>query len=273
MKKTPPEPNKLKKGDIFKMPISHAHPTQCSVGMLAVECKKREIEAAFAEEEGKGLYKLLCKAKHLVPVVIGPGGVPYLTDHHHLSTAIWRADIPTDEKMVNAYVLNVWSDLDQDAFWAKMIENNLTWLYDDKGEGPINPALIPDSIGKVLNDPFRTLSKWVRDCGCYRKNPADEHHKHMCEEESYFPESRDEAFFIEFRWANFLRQNIRLENGKGTTLSNASMPYSPKFLKHEVSVLEKAFAEVVKLIGCHKLKETTFDKHGCPIYKDPSEVK
>ena len=255
----------LEKGDIFRLPVSEAHPTQCSVGMLAVEGKKREIEKVF-QEGADALHAYLCKQRHLVPVVIGPEGIAYLTDYHHLSTAVWRADIPASAKAVYAYVIHVWSDLERDEFWSRMIENNLTWLYDDKGEGPIHPALIPDRIERMLNDPFRTLSKWIRECGCYRKNPTDAGHKHLCEEKTYFPESKNEAFFIEFRWANFLRQNITLNTRADFSRMCAAMPYSPAYLQHESKALREAFAEVVKLIGCHQLADARFDHDGFPSF-------
>lgn len=38
-----------------------------------------------------------------------------------------------------------------DDFWWYMVENNLAWLYDEAGRGPIDPLLLPMSItGKLI---------------------------------------------------------------------------------------------------------------------------
>lgn len=251
----------LEKGDIFHLPVNMARPTQFSVGMISVDCKKRGVEEAHEKGE---LHDFLCQEGHLVPIVIGPGGEFFLTDHHHLSSAVWRADIPGDEKRVYGYVIQDWSDKEGDEFWRAMIENNYTWLYDDKGDGPLNPHILPKSIGDILNDPYRTLSRWLRDCGCYTKDILKDRKKPICEEEKFLPEGHAKAFFIEFRWANFLRQNVRLElKHEDFSQTCATMPYSPLYLSREAEALEKAFSIVVDLIGCHALHEVTYDKHGC----------
>lgn len=255
----------LAKGDIFRLPVNQAHPTQFSVGMISADCKKRRVEEAH--EAGK-LHEFLCQEGHLVPVVIGPGQTFYLTDHHHLSAAVWRANIPEEEKRVHAYVLNDWSDKEDHLFWREMIENNLTWLNDDKGDGPLNPQLLPKTISDVLNDPYRTLSRWLRDCGCYTKDELKDKTKLVCEEEKFLPESHAKAFFIEFRWADFLRQNVKLElKHEDFSRTCATMPYSPLYLSNEAAALEKAFSIVVDLIGCHQLRNVTYDKHGCLVNK------
>lgn len=207
----------------------------------------------------------------LVPVVIGPDGEYYITDHHHLSTAVWRADIPQEAKHVYGFVLHDWSDKSMDVFWQSMIEGSLTWLYDDKGDGPLNPYLLPKSIGDILNDPYRTLSRWLRDCGCYTKDSLKEKSRLVDVSHKYIPTSQAKAFFIEFRWANFLRANVKLELKKADfTNTCATMPYSSLYLTKEVDALIKAFDIVVSLIGCQQLLGVTYDKHGClvKLYKE-----
>jgi hypothetical protein len=263
--------DKLAKGDIYRLPVADAHPTQFSVGMVSVDCKRKQIERAHGE--GK-LSELLCEEGHLVPVVMGPGGQHYLTDHHHLSTAVWRADLPEKEKVVVAYLIHDWSKLKADKFWQKMIENNLCWLYDDKGDGPLNPRLLPADIGGLLNDPYRTLSRWLRDCGCYSKDVLKDRKKPMCDAKSFLPEGHAKAFFIEFRWANFLRQNVPLElSDADFSRTCASMPYSSLYLTEETKALEKAFDIVVPLIGCHELTQVTYDDDGCLVKKKGDKPK
>ncbi|MBF0126463.1 MAG: ParB/Srx family N-terminal domain-containing protein [Magnetococcales bacterium] len=253
----------LEKGDIFKLPVDQAHPTQFAVGMVAVDCKKREMEKAHAS--GK-LEEILCQEGHLVPVVVGPENVLYLTDHHHLSSAIWRADLPGEAKWVYAYIYEDWREKPRDRFWNEMIENNLAWLYDDKGDGPLNPRMLPGHIGELLNDPYRTLSRWLRDCGCYTKDVLKERKNPICTQDKFLPAGHAKAFFIEFRWANFLRQNVKLEMAhEDFSRTCAAMPYSSLYLVNEATALKNALNIVVDLIGCHALNTVNYDNHGCLI--------
>ncbi|MBK8579058.1 MAG: hypothetical protein IPN78_12755 [Candidatus Accumulibacter sp.] len=67
--------------------------------MDAVECKAEKISSNA--RKGK-LQRLSAGRQRWVPMVRGPGGAFYLTDHHHLSTAVWNADIKDKEKKVYA---------------------------------------------------------------------------------------------------------------------------------------------------------------------------
>ncbi|WP_130471863.1 ParB/Srx family N-terminal domain-containing protein [Candidatus Magnetaquicoccus inordinatus] len=253
----------LEVGDIFELPVEKIRPTQFSIGLVSVDCKRRQIEKEMAHER---LDEFLRQEGRLVPVVLGPNRELFITDHHHLSTAIWRADIPHGHKYVYGYILQDWSEKDGDHFWRDMIENHYTWLYDDKGEGPLNPYLLPKSIGDILNDPYRTLSRWLRDCGCYTKDSLKEKTHVVDISEKYLPSSQAKAFFIEFRWANFLRANVKLALKKADySMTCATMPYSSLYLTKEVDALIQAFDIVVSLIGCKQLQEVTYDKDGCLV--------
>src|SRR5260370_4126466 len=63
-------------------PIMELRPTQMTLGMHEVE-QKRKVWRAY---DAKKLERVL--ASHMVPVIIGPGKTPYLTDHHHLARAL-----------------------------------------------------------------------------------------------------------------------------------------------------------------------------------------
>ena len=115
---------KKKRGCIID--VTALHPTQSAVGMDAVECKAEKITGK-AKEAGK-LGKYLLSDDRWVPLVRGPGGVFYLTDHHHLSTAMLNADIKDKEKRVYAYLINDWSKLSDDEFWTRMVKEHDTWL-------------------------------------------------------------------------------------------------------------------------------------------------
>ncbi len=75
-------------GELCQIEVSGLSPTQAAVGMQAVYCKAYNRLATKSE---KKLKKFLVKEKHHVPVIIGPGGKFFMTDHHHMSTALYYA--------------------------------------------------------------------------------------------------------------------------------------------------------------------------------------
>jgi len=259
-----PKRSELKKGDLFWTRVDGVHPTQFCVGIVSAECKRYTIEKHA--KDGR-LREFLCKEGHLVPIIIGPPDKTlYLTDHHHLCTALWRARLPSDmTKEIAACVIHDWSDMDLTSFWLRMIDQHYAWLYDVNGVGPLNPTLLPETVDGILNDPFRTLSRWIRDAGCYYKDELVGKDKSMCAEKSYVPEAKNAAYFIEFRWANFLRQNVQLDDdARLFHLPCGLMPLHPNdHFKREVEMLRRALSEVIRLIGCRQLEEVTYDDVGC----------
>jgi hypothetical protein len=142
--------------------VKDLHPTQSAVGMGAAACKSGKITRKA--KDGK-LNDWLLEDNRWVPLVRGPGGKFYLTDHHHLSAAVYNADIPDKQKKLYAYLLRDWSTMKEDAFWKSMERENLTWLKSPDGLA-ISPKDLPSKISHLQDDPLRTLSAWVRgSCG------------------------------------------------------------------------------------------------------------
>ena len=195
---------KMKRGCVID--VKDLHPTQSAVGMDAVECKAAKITGKA--KAGK-LEKYLLDDKRWFPLVRGPGGVFYLTDHHHLSAAVWNADIKNKKKEVYAYLIADWSDLSDDTFWALMVEKHDTWLKNPAGD-EITPNQLPKNIGSMQDDPLRTLSAWVRgSCGyvkCDAPGAAKDDDELTCEDK--FHESVTCApatvYFLEFAWGAYL---------------------------------------------------------------------
>lgn len=180
-----------------RIKIADLRPTQPTVGMLAVRCKAQKITAKSQEK----LEKYLNKADHFVPLVRGPGGTFYLTDHHHLATAVWNAEIPPQMKVVNAYLIADLSSLSPQQFWNKMQAENKAWLRDSSGAA-ISPAQLPSSISQLTDDPLRTLSAWVRTgCGYIKCDAGSDA---SCS--TKFPRvACAKAFFLEFTWADYFK--------------------------------------------------------------------
>ena len=71
-----------------------------------------------------------------------------------------------------------------------MHEQNWVYLFDRAGGGPQQPATLPTHIKDLKFDPYRSLAWIVREHHGYVKNNAP---------------------FSEFKWANFFRTRILLD--------------------------------------------------------------
>lgn len=155
--------------------ITALRPTQITVGMREVEEKRRQWRAEADKSNFLG--------KHLIPVVLGPEGEPYLTDHHHLARALLDEGV----KEVAVSVVADLSSLSRGAFWVYL--DNRAWMhtYDAEGKRRSHKDL-PESIAELVDDPFRSLAGALRRAGGYAK---------------------DTTPFSEFLWADFLRRRLK----------------------------------------------------------------
>jgi hypothetical protein len=176
----------LPAGTICAVPIDKLHPTQSAVGMWEVDRRAENI----ARKNAKKLKEYL--QEHQAEIVIGPGGVPYLTDGHHLSLALLKAKIATT---VDARVEANWRELKPDEFWKKMKLTEKVYLYDNRGKGPLEPAQLPKKVTDMSDDPYRSLAWAVKERGGIKKSPIS---------------------FSEFKWANFFRARIKIDSTPGS---------------------------------------------------------
>jgi hypothetical protein len=179
---------KMKKGTC-RCTVRLLHPTQMSVGMIQVKAKVDKLKKK--EKDGK-LFSYLAKKKHREPVTIGPQGVLYITDHHHLAVALLNMGVDDTYCQIE----DNRSDQTLDVFWAGMVHDGKARPWDEKGEKHA-PTAIPAGIGELRDDPYRSLAGAVRDeCG--------------------FSLDKDEKSesFVEFKWADFFRRTKRPETGQ-----------------------------------------------------------
>jgi hypothetical protein len=73
---------------LHAVPIKDLRPTQMTVGMHEVRRKRDAWEKLKANAEGKGGAFL---GTHMIPTVLGPDGLHWLVDHHHLALALHEA--------------------------------------------------------------------------------------------------------------------------------------------------------------------------------------
>jgi hypothetical protein len=167
----------LREPRLNPVPIDHLRPTQMTVGFREVEEKRRQWRE---QAESK---KPIFLGEHMVPVILGPKGKPYVIDHHHLARALHDEGV----KSVLTTVVADLSAISKDSFWV--VVDNRGWChpYDAHGERRGFDD-IPATIGDMADDPFRSLAGELRRAGGYAK---------------------DTTPFSEFIWADFLRRRIK----------------------------------------------------------------
>ncbi|HLK24191.1 MAG TPA: ParB-like protein [Caulobacteraceae bacterium] len=172
--------------------IKALKPTQITVGLREVAEKRREWRQKGAEKGAEYL------GRHMVPVVLGPKGHPYLIDHHHLARAL-------EDEGVRDVLVNVVADLSslaKDEFWSFL--DNRAWCHPYDGLGRRRTFDdIPSAVSELEDDPFRSLAGELRRAGGYAK---------------------DATPFSEFIWADFLRRRIKrksVEKDFGAALTKA----------------------------------------------------
>jgi len=246
---------------LCKLHVDELRPTQFSVGSVAVTCKAQKI----SEKSKKKLKKYLADEKRQIPAIVGPDGYFYMTDHHHLSTALYRAVSSkwgNKSKVLTIQILDNFTtkDVTWGEFWEAMQEEHRSYNYDNKGTPDMNFALLPVDVSGLLNDPYRTLSRWVRESCGYVKSGKEQcdgirtDHKHAA------------PYFMEFYWGDFFRQHLPLKV-KDLEVCK-SIPYSETCLDDEVAQLKGIYDEAMKLAASEKAREY-FENQKPPL--DPWE--
>lgn len=157
--------------------IRDLRPTQITIGMREVSAKRQQWREK-SSHEGRDFL-----GRHMIPVVMGPKGRPYLIDHHHLARALHEEGV----ELVLTTVVSDLSHLAKDAFWVVL--DNRSWMhpFDDTGTR-CSYSDIPKSVIHLTDDPFRSLAGALRRAGGF---------------------SKDSTPFSEFLWADYLRRHIK----------------------------------------------------------------
>jgi hypothetical protein len=165
---------------ITPVAVADLRPTQMTVGLREV-AEKRKLWREKADEGGSAYL-----GKHLIPVLLGPKGRPYVIDHHHLSLALMEEGV----KDIATTVVADLSMLDKDAFWV--FADNRGWChpYDEEGRRRSFDD-IPKNLKGLKDDPFRSLAGELRRAGGFAKETAP---------------------FSEFLWADFLRRRLKADD-------------------------------------------------------------
>lgn len=174
--------------------LADLRPTQMTVGVAEVAAKRAQWARLVPEAREKLLQS------HWFPAVRGPSGRFYIVDHHHLGQAL------TEEAQQDVWVMQLadYSSIASDMFWRVMEFHHWAHPYDEKGRR-CDYSAIPKRLGKLKDDPYRSLAGEVRKAGGYAK---------------------DAAPFTEFLWADFFRPQFdkkQLASADGSGLSAAAL--------------------------------------------------
>ncbi len=157
--------------------LSDLRPTQLTVGYAEVLEKRKQ----WNEMDKKARKDLL--ARHWFPCILGPGGVHYVVDHHHLGLALIQEGV----KSIWLVVLKDLSWLEPAQFWRVMDFHQWVHPYDQNGTRHDYEAL-PRHLTQLENDPYRSLAGQARVAGAFAK---------------------DSMPFSEFLWADFFRCKLK----------------------------------------------------------------
>ena len=153
-----------------------------TVGMIEVRDKQRHL-ARLGHRARRDF--LTC---HPIPAVVGPGDILYITDHHHLARALWEERLQSGVFLVEAD----FTPLHPAAFWAEMGARQ--WVHPIDARGRRHPVdALPRHVKELVDDPYRSLARYVRDAGGYTKT---------------------DTAFAEFQWADFFRPRVRIARGR-----------------------------------------------------------
>jgi hypothetical protein len=175
-----------KAGEVCLCRLSELHPTQATVGMLEVRIRAEKLKSEMQNRSERDFLKHLKKHDRIEPVVVGPAGTFYITDHHHLARALQEIGATT----TYCRIVENLSNSEDDAFWKYMHDNNEVYLRDAHGD-VIAPSELPSKIVDLQDDPFRSLAGAVRQACGFAKQP----------------EGLPSPNYLEFAWAEYFRSN------------------------------------------------------------------
>ncbi len=179
-------------GDHFTIDAGKLHPTQMTVSYREVAYKANSFRKM-------SLAKVISVfQKKVLPVVIGPGGIPYLTDRHHTVRALIESKVA--DKTAYGQVIANWSQMGTAEFWEKMRQSNYVLLV-DSFQNPIDPASLPTSLSECANGPYRGLVWAVERAGGI--------------------EERNDVYFQEFAWVGYFRPLVQWDEADDADFKRA----------------------------------------------------
>jgi hypothetical protein len=173
------------------------HPLQGALGMEEVGEKTSNINKDY-DGEWKDLED------DPIQVIVGPGDRLFITDHHHKADAWLRAGRPD----VLCQIKRRPAFGSEQKFWAGLVKDNLVRLADENGK-PLAPAQLPSTLDQMPDDPYRSLAWRLR-------------------KEKGYCRPKDHKEFVEFRWADWMRNRPELPRQDVSASTEAVLPEALK---------------------------------------------
>jgi autotransporter-associated beta strand protein len=139
---------------LYQVALGSLMPTQINVGLTEVGKKTAGFDLLAPSALTANLLT------DIEPVVIGPGGVLYLTDGHHTFLALLKSIYGASNPNVYVDVIANFSNLNQAQFLAKMQASNFLLPLNDgviQSVNPLTGAPIPTSFLGMSSDVYRGL--------------------------------------------------------------------------------------------------------------------
>jgi len=203
-------------GAAYRTPLNQLQAGQYNVGLDGVvqftmpKPRSLFLNAGGGAAGAAAVDKWLAKSP--APCVLGPGGRMHLVDRHHRTTAISLLSRDPDPQLAGfpdytyTTIIADLSELSGQAFWDRMLlgdtdigdRRQYVWLF-DRGV-PQDPLVNPPPlIAGLTDDVMRNLAANVRTlCGFNDLEDEDT------------PGPDYVFYFIEFHWANYLRDRVFL---------------------------------------------------------------
>jgi fibronectin-binding autotransporter adhesin len=139
---------------LYAVPVDQLQPTQMNEGFTEVGAKTTGFDLLTPSQLQSNLLG------DVEPVVIGPGGVLYLTDGHHTFTALENSSYGASDPTVYVNVIANFSNLTTAQFWAAMEADDLLLPLNDGVPQIVNfnnGSPIPTSLQGLTEDVYRGL--------------------------------------------------------------------------------------------------------------------
>ena len=164
--------------ELKEVALRELRPTQMTVGYKEVAAKRKSWAKLDPADRKKAM------AEEFFPAVRGPGKKYFVLDRHHAALALTR----DKAECVQVGLVRDLSGLSTRDFWVFLDHYSWMHCYDAKGRRRSLDE-VPDRFEAMKDDPYRSLAGELRDRGGFAKVDIP---------------------FLEFLWANHLRQIIPL---------------------------------------------------------------
>ncbi|MFZ4803769.1 MAG: ParB-like protein [Synechococcus lacustris] len=163
--------------ELLELPIASLHPTQMCVGLAEVLNRHKDFSAENPEDRSRYL-----KGRP-VPLVRSGAGELWMVDRHHRLRGL--LEVQPGASAWGYVVLELATD-DPAVVLANLRERGWLYLYNGRGQGPLEPQALPANLSGLEDDPFRSLVWKLKQEGVIASAPLIPFH--------------------EFRWGAWLRR-------------------------------------------------------------------